>query len=90
MSKVIEEAKTWLADVRATLLHESHDEDELLCRIGNLIEELEKREAVVDAAKFLVKVKCRKDTQPAWYLASWPIALRKIEEALDNLENNPN
>ena len=47
--------------------------------------ELEQHKAITEAAKFLVKVKRHKDTQTAWYLASWPIALRKIEEAVDNL-----
>ena len=54
--------------------------------IRDLVEELEQREAITEAAKFLVKVKRRKDTGGAWYSASWPIALRKIEEAVDNLE----
>ena len=40
---------------------------------------------VIETAKFLVKVKRHKDTGGAWYSASWPIALRKIEEAVDNL-----
>jgi len=50
-----------------------------------LIKELEQREAITEAAKFLVKVKRQKDTGSAYYLASWPIALRKIEEALAQL-----
>jgi len=54
-------------------------------RITELEKELEQHKAITEAAKFLVKVKSRKDTQVARYLASWPIALRKIEEALAQL-----
>jgi len=55
-------------------------------RITELEKELEQHKAITEAAKFLVKVKRCKDARGkgAWYLASWPIALRKIEEALKN------
>ena len=54
---------------------------------ANLIKELEQRKAITEAAKFLVKVKRHKDThgKGAWYLASKPIAWKKLNEALDNL-----
>ena len=53
----------------------------------NLIKDLEQHKAITEAAKFLVSVKRHKDVKGkgAVYLASWPIALRKIEEAVDNL-----
>ena len=55
--------------------------------ILDLIKELEQHKAITEAAKFLVSVKRHKDVKGkgAVYLASWPIALRKIEEAVDNL-----
>ena len=53
--------------------------------LDDLIKELEQQKTITEAAKFLVKVKRCKDTQVAQYQASWPIALRKIEEAVDNL-----
>jgi len=54
-------------------------------RITELEKELKQHKAITEAAKFLVKVKRHKETRTAWYLASWPIALRKIEEALAQL-----
>ena len=50
----------------------------------NLLKELEQHKAITEAAKFLVSVKRQKDTQPAQYQASMPIAWRKLEEALKN------
>ena len=44
--------------------------------------ELEQHKAITEAAKFLVKVKRHKDTQPAQYQASMPSAWRKLEEAV--------
>jgi len=86
---IIEEAKSFigasLEDVPDSELREA-------CEVGDeiikdLIKALEQSEAVTEAAKFLVKVKNNKDTngKGAWYQASWPIALRKIEEALAQL-----
>jgi len=83
MSKVIEEAKEWLAYVRATPLHESHDEDDLLCRIGNLITELESKNkeneryrAVADAAEWYQRTGYGDD----------PLAQPHLDEALSNLK----
>ena len=55
--------------------------------LDDLIKEIEQRKAITEAAKFLVKVKRHKDThgKGAWYLASKPIAWKKLNEALDNL-----
>ena len=52
----------------------------------NLLKELEQHKAITEAAKFLVKVKRHKDThgKGAWYLASKPMAWKKLEEAVDN------
>ena len=50
--------------------------------ISELIKEIEQHEAITEAAKFLVKVRSHKDTQPAQYQASMPIAWRKLEEAV--------
>ena len=52
---------------------------------ANLLEELEQHKAITEAAKFLVDVKRHKDTQPAQYQATMPIAWRKLEEAVDKL-----
>ena len=52
--------------------------------LDDLIKELEQYKAITEAAKFLVKVKRHKDTQPAQYQASMPTAWRKLEEALKN------
>jgi len=63
-------------------------EDEIDFLRGYLVranEELEQHKAITEAAKFLVKVKRSKDTKTAWYLASWPIAWKKIEAALAQL-----
>jgi len=57
-------------------------------RLDKQQKEIERYEAVTEAAKFLIKVKRHKDTKTALYLASWPIALRKIEEALAGLKEN--
>ena len=80
---VIEEAKKLVQDFDDGKEVSFENSFNILERI---IKELEQQKAITEAAKFLVKVKRYKDTQPAQYLASWPIALRKIEEALDNLE----
>jgi len=55
-------------------------------RVIKLEKEFEQHKAVAEAVKFLVKVKRHKDTRTAWYLASQPIAWKKIEEALAGLE----
>ena len=59
-------------------------EEECLLKVESLEKELEQNKAITEAAKFLVKVKRHKDTQPAQYQASMPIAWRKLEEALKN------
>jgi len=61
--------------------------DAACVKVIELEKELEQHKAITEAAKFLVKVKNNKDTsgKGAWYLASWPSAWRKIEEALAQL-----
>jgi len=94
MSKVIEEAKVWLdlgidnlyLDTDCDDIYKSEDVIEsLITELESKNKEVEQHKAITEAAKFLVKVKSRKGTQVAWYLASWPSAWRKIEEALAQL-----
>lgn len=55
-------------------------------KIGQLEDRNKLLEKVTEAAKFLLEVKNHKDTygKTSWYLASKPIAWRKLEEALKN------
>ena len=87
MNEITEEAKKFISTPIETV---SDKNIRQVCAIADghiqaLIKGLEQHKAITEAAKFLVKVKRHKDTGGAWYSASWPIALRKIEEAVDNL-----
>ena len=79
---VIEEAKNWVFWNEGVANSNGVRAVEV---VNSLIKELEQQKTITEAAKFLVKVKRCKDTQVAQYQASWPIALRKIEETVDNL-----
>ena len=61
------------------------ERNELRGELESKNKELEQQKAITEAAKFLVKVKRYKDTQPAQYQATMPIAWRKLEEAVDKL-----
>ena len=78
---VIEEAKNWVFWNEGVANSNGVRAVEV---VNSLIKELEKHKAITEAAKFLVKVKRYKDTQPAQYQASMPTAWRKLEEALKN------
>jgi len=93
MNKVIEEIRnppeggaiTITEGGRQAILYWKRLAEKAADELESKNKEIERYKAVAEAAKFLVKVKSRKDTQVARYLASWPIALRKIEEALAQL-----
>jgi len=98
MSKVIEEIRnppeggaiTITEGGRQAILYWKRLAEKAADELESKNKELEQHKAVTKAAKLLVKVKRSKDTQTALYLASWPIALRKIEEALAQLPEEDN